>query len=378
LLPVVLLAACGSDAPTSASSPTTVAPAGGAKAGGAATAAQAVAEVAALHLSEEKRLAYLYRYAAAEGSVLLYSSLNLEVLEPLKAKFDAAFPRVRADTVKLDSAALLERVRAERAAGHDLFDVAAVDVVTGTLLHHEGIFVEDLRGATVPDGYPTRFVDPWTVSWVVIPNVLSWNTDAFESDPPSEIDDLLEPAYKGCAISPTAQSFAAGLIVERGYAKAEAWFRGFFANGGTVAGSQSSLGMALASGEERCAADLFATAVEGLKSEDGAPVDWHAPTPTAANITGTYLARRAPHPYAAALFQLWMLGRDGAQVVADSGRLSANPDVHQRYAGLAPFLKRGTSLEKRLVPITPAVAERVGAQAQKLVETYVLAHAVGR
>ena len=91
--------------------------------------------------------------------------------------------------------------------------------------------------------------------------------------------------------------------------------------------SQSQL---LLAGERPLAIALHGHTVLDLKSK-GAPIDWITLDPFFAKANMTMIAKRAPHPHAAALFIDWLLSDQGQSVITTFGRVTAHTKVKQRF-----------------------------------------------
>jgi iron(III) transport system substrate-binding protein len=367
---VVLVAACGGDDDDAAAaddateadaSPAVDVPAD-------ASVSEIFAAIDAADLSTDEREAFLYERAKEEGSVILYSPVGAEHLDVWTAAFNDAYPGVTSEYVRLSTTDMLERLEAEAAAGQSTADVAMPNVIEIPSLLDGDLFA-DLHGVPVPEDYPSEAVGARAVMWYATPRIMMWNTENV-TDPPAELDDLLEPAHAGCVMTSSYEIFTGALIVERGVEGAEAWYQAFLANDGIIGDSQSSVSADVAAGAVDCALNPLVSSAEELMAE-GAPVDWAAPDPSPASASTLTISSDADHPYAAALLMLWLLGPDGSTIAGVDGRLPLHPDVPPPTGRVAGFIEEGDELNDRLLLLSFEDAVAVAGDVERLVATYV-------
>lgn len=371
----LLATACGSDegsegtagaTATPADDPTTSAPEEDAP-----PTAGAVEDVLAglVDLDPDEQLAELERGALEEGAVLLYGSSNIDLQEAWAEDFQELYPEINMLYVRSKSGDILERVRAESVAERHLVDVIAVNTVVGAELLELDLVAGHL-GVPIPDGYPERYVEEFSAPYQINPNLLAWNTDLVPAgEEPTGLDDLLDPRWKGkVAIDVGGNNFVAGLVAARGREGAADYLtRLVVDNEALVRSGHPNITALLAAGEFPVAAELYGHELEGLR-EEGAPLDWIAPEPTAANLTSVYLYKQTQRPHAAALLMRYLLSERGGQMLADTGRIPIHPAAELEFAGLEPFLEEGSPESEALLPITTEVSAEVFEIADELIE----------
>jgi iron(III) transport system substrate-binding protein len=89
----------------------------------------------------------------------------------------------------------------------------------------------------------------------------------------------------------------------------------------------------VAAGERPLAIGLSGHTVLDLKAR-GAPIEAAILDPYFAQANKLMLARRAPHPHAAALFIDWSLSQEGQSMITTFGRVVARKGVKQRFPEL--------------------------------------------
>jgi iron(III) transport system substrate-binding protein len=125
-----------------------------------------------------------------------------------------------------------------------------------------------------------------------------------KEDLPKTYEDLLDPKWKGkLAVEADDNDWLANIVMKMGEAKGIALFKEIVRkNDVSVRKGHTLLANLVASGEVPMALTLYNYKVEQMKNA-GAPMDWHALAPTVARPNGVGVARNAPHPHAAVLFQ---------------------------------------------------------------------------
>jgi len=99
------------------------------------------------------------------------------------------------------------------------------------------------------------------------------------------------------------------------------------------------------SGEVPLALSAYYYKVAQLKGR-GAPIDALPLAPVIARFEGAGVARRAPHPYAAVLFEAFMLG-EGQNILAGRDFFPANTAVKPMPAGMTlTFLDPAKALDQ--------------------------------
>lgn len=323
----------------------------------AQTVEEVLAELGSVPYQE--RLQELESKAKAEGTVLMYGSASVELNEAVAQGFMEKYPEIKVEYVRVKSQDIVQRVLLESRSGRNLVDVIAINALAGASLYEEGLLA-DHSGAPIPDGFPEEHVEDWAATQIVVANVIAWNTNLVsDEEAPRSLDELLDPKWKGKVVIDTQPvNFVAALVADRGADGARDYIEQLVVgNEAQIRRGHTNITRLMAAGEFPVAAELFAYRVESMIVDDGAPLAWHAPKPTAGLLTNVYIPKDAPHPYAAALLMHYMLdedgGRHGPEVV---GKMSANPKVDVAYPKLKPFITEGTPEFENMLPITPSVA----------------------
>jgi iron(III) transport system substrate-binding protein len=156
----------------------------------------------------------------------------------------------------------------------------------------------ELMAGSVPahKEYATTIYSMW---------VQAYNTNAVKkSDAPKTYADLLDPKWKGrLAVEAEDSDWFAEIVMKMGEEKGLALFREIARkNAVSVRKGHTLLSNLVASGEVPLALTVYNYKIEQMKNS-GAPIDWFALDPTIARPNANGVARNAPHPHAALLFQ---------------------------------------------------------------------------
>jgi iron(III) transport system substrate-binding protein len=133
----------------------------------------------------------------------------------------------------------------------------------------------------------------------------AYNTKLVRKDElPKTYQDLLDPKWKGrLSVEADDSDWLAETVMKMGEEKGIALFKEIARkNAVSVRKGHTLLANLVASGEVPMALTLYNYKIEQMKNS-GANVDWFALDPTIARPNANGVARNAPHPHAALLFQ---------------------------------------------------------------------------
>jgi iron(III) transport system substrate-binding protein len=245
--------------------------------------------------------------AKREGELLLYSSMQIDSITPLKRAFEAKYG-VKVNIWRGSGKDILQRAITEAAAGRHDVDVMESDSFALEALNRESL-LQDVRSPYADDLVPqARAHAGWVGTRV---NIVAgvYNTRLVKKERlPKTYEDLLDGAYKGMlGIEADDYDWFGMLMGLIGGEKGLKLFREIVAaNGISVRKGHTLLANLVVSGEVPLALTTYVYKVEQLK-KDGAPIDWLAIPPAVARFEGAGVARRAAHPNAAILFFEFML-----------------------------------------------------------------------
>ena len=279
---------------------------------------------------------HLIEAARREGSIVLYSAMDLPVGEKLGKTFEAQYPGLKIQIERSGSERLYQRIGQEFSS-----NIHAADVVTTADASHViswkrngwlAPFVPEDVARFFPHQH--RDADGMFATSRLWFSSIAYNTNLVKpAEAPSSFADLLDPKWAGKmvkghpAYSGTIMTATFQLVRELGWDYLEKLSKQ------RVMQVQSSTDppKKLALGERAVMADGNDYNVVLLK-EAGQPVEPLYPiegTPTISGPTGIFVT--APHPNAARLFQAWLHTRETQQLFTDfTAQYSVHPQVTPR------------------------------------------------
>ena len=273
----------------------------------AATAAEDTASVTAAAPSEE-----LVAAATEEGKVVLYSSQDANNLKEFELAFEAQYPGIDVDALRMLDGDMPARIEAERNNGvADMYVTAAAPTIADFAAQD---FFVDPTGPTFSsqeyvDG---NFMHEGFFEVGSTPLVPAWNTDAIP-DGLTSYEEFLDPALNGRigVPEPTAASFVdMYLWMEEQFGPD--FVPGIAAQDPIIYASATATGQAVVS-NEISAALLVPPPIPDMES--GAPIDYFVPDEPWGAVYFGGLLDSAPHPNAAQLLADFMITREGQEVV---------------------------------------------------------------
>src|ERR1700750_609437 len=260
--------------------------------------------------------------AKKEGTVVLYSSMDLPVGEKLGKAFEAAFPGIKIQIERSGSERLFQRVAQEFSS-----NIHAVDVINTSDASHvipwknNGWlmpFVSEDIAKYFPEIY--READGMAAASRVYLSPSAYNTNLVKpEDAPKSWADLLDPKWAGKmvkghpAYSGTIMTATFQLVRELGWDYLDKLSKQRVRRVQPSPDPPKKLSL----GERAVMADGNEYGVVLLK-EAGQPVEPIYPTEGTPTISGpTAIFASAPHPSAARLFQAWLHTRETQQFFVD-------------------------------------------------------------
>ena len=266
--------------------------------------------------------------AKAEGKVVLYTSLDTQIVDAINAAFKAKYG-IAVEYFRAGSADVTSKVLAEADAGRvqvdivDASDVAALLVMKDRSLLRP--FESEAAAAVAPE---LRDPDGMWIADRLTQGVIQYNTKEFGARPPTTWKDLAQPAMRGRLAFFSSPN---GDGAPRYYtlAKAFGWdlLKAYAANRPLRVSSPQVITQVLESGERGA---TFATNdnIAWRSKRQGKPTDYVFPpegVPT--ELGGVGLIRASTRPHAAMLYHEFWMGREGQEILVRSGKYSSRADV---------------------------------------------------
>ena len=261
-----------------------------------------IAALAALTGAErQKRLA---EGAKKEGVVSIYTSMPLDDMAALTSAFEAKYG-VKAKVWRSGSEKILQRGLLEAKANRFEVDVFETNSPEMEVLSREKVLIaanSPFLNELIPQAIPSH--KEWIATRLNI-FTCAYNTKLVKKEElPKTYQDLLDPKWKGkLSVEADDSDWLAETVMKMGEEKGIALFKEIARkNAVSVRKGHTLLSNLVASGEVPMALTVYNYKIEQMKNS-GAPVDWFALDPTIARPNANGVARNAPHPHAALLFQ---------------------------------------------------------------------------
>jgi iron(III) transport system substrate-binding protein len=294
------------------------------------------------------RMQRLIDGAKKEGTVSVYGSTVAEDMNPIidafKKKYGIDFQYWRASSENL-----VQRTVAESRASRCTVDAFASVATELEALHREKL----LQAVKTPltAGLMPQALRPhgeWVASRL---NIFSaaYNTDLVKKDElPKTYEDLKLPRWRGrLAVEADDSDWFATLVTAMGRDKGVQLFKEIVqTNGLSIRKGHTLLSNLVAAGEVPLALTVYSYKPEQQKRA-GAPVEPLYLAPVVALGYGPAVARCAPHPHAAVLFNEFMLS-DAMEIFARRDMAVTNPKIPSMPPGVEPiFIDPADMLDNR-------------------------------
>ena len=324
------------------------------------------AKIAALDsLPATERQARLVEGARAEGEAAIYLNLDQVVASALAGGFMKKYPGVNAQVSRFSGASIIARVDTEARAGKLAADVIMSGELGILVLIDKGVMAR-YRSPQLA-AYPESLRDKdgfWNV------NLLNVLVPAYNSrlvgreEVPLRLEDFLRPRWKNKLAMDSQSYFWFGAVLQHlGEEATLKLMRGLNEQNLHHVRGRRLLTQLVAAGEYDLAVETNLNTVISL-SQQGAPVGFAPVRPLFLRPSFLYMARTAPHPFAAALLIDYLLSEEGQRILVAYDRMAAHPKVPAREAQLLKGLdvrmpdaldigRRYAALGKRYMEIFP-------------------------
>ncbi|MBP2294966.1 extracellular solute-binding protein [Azospirillum rugosum] len=288
---------------------------GGAALAGAATIGLSISRPAVAAPAKLVDLKALYEAAKKEGEITYYASDNPTVSQRVVAAFNAKYPGIKVQIMRLASGPMAKRYATEAQAGNVVADVLQLaDPVMIEDAYAKG-WITDIDTLPEHAAWPAAFKSPHNAYIGLFPQTITFNTTLAKADDfANGWADLLKPSLKGQIIIPDVRN-SPGLMdwvcmladvygndfVRRLGAQEIRWAPS------AVPGTQM-----LAAGEAVCLApNMRQTSNQVI--DKGAPLVDLDPLPTVGHESQITVSTKAPHPNGARLLVDFILSREGQE-----------------------------------------------------------------
>lgn len=264
--------------------------------------------------------------AKAEKEVNLYTSENVDNIQPILDQFMKKYSGIKVNLLRLDSDDLVPKILSETSAGRNTIDVVSTGFlkplieqglmqnfnspeaqqISNELKHPNGLWV-GRHTSNYGFAYNPKLVPPERV--------------------PKTWEDLTDPWWKDkLIIEPWDDKFYIGILHMMGEEKGWKWIEDIAANSKIIKGKTQKVDAVIA-GEYAGALVIYLYRPAEKKYEKGAPIDYVVFNPTITSPHMLGMMKKAPNPFASMLLIDFLLSKEGQQAVADGGRVVVRSDV---------------------------------------------------
>jgi iron(III) transport system substrate-binding protein len=253
--------------------------------------------------------------AKKEGELTVYHAY------PQLSAVTTAFTKkygIKVKNWRSGSEGILQRVTSEARGRKNDVDIIQVNAPESEALHRESLLqpvasphLKDLIPAAIPAH------KEWVGVTVDVFSAAYHTTSVKKEELPKSYKDLLDPKWKGrLGVEAEDHAWFATLLSIMGEQQTLKLFNDIVAtNGISVRKGHSLLASLVASGEVPLGLSVYSWNPDQLK-EKGAPIEGLLIEPVVGQFSSISMAKRAPHPNAAALFYDFML-TEGEQILSD-------------------------------------------------------------
>lgn len=273
------------------------------------------------------REARLLADAKKQGTVVIYTSMNLKDSVPITEAFEKK-TGVKVELWRASSEKVLQRSVTEARAGRFTCDVIETNGPEMEALYREKLLepFHSPHFADLPEAAFAKHKHYVADRFNFF--TIGYNTNLVKPEEiPKSYEDLVNPRWVGrVGIEAGDVDWFAALVKHMGEQKGLAYFRKLAEQKPQIRSGHTLMAELVASGEIPLVATIYNHNMERLK-EKGAPVDWKALDPTFGRPNAIGVARNAPHPHAGLLFTDFLLSREGQELLKKRNRVPASRAV---------------------------------------------------
>ena len=284
-----------------------------------------------------------HELAKKEGKVVMYGDQSVELIQELGDAFKKRFPGIDFDFFRGDTTQIMQRYESETAAKRHNMDMLMTTANRSQTLEGKGWLMPYVSPVSL--SYD-RSLQPQNGMWHnygLNTTSFAYNTDLVKpEDAPKSWHDLLDPKWKGKIGMQDPKSGGGGAhtwIMKMHRELGEAEWRKYMDTMGKQIGKYGRyfpIREALASGEIAIHLAAYPDFTEPLKIK-GAPIEWAVPEFVYYLGLTLQINASAPNPNAAKLLLDFLLTPTAQQIIANAGKIPADPD--KRPGGYARLNK---------------------------------------
>jgi iron(III) transport system substrate-binding protein len=288
-------------------------------------------------LKKPERKTRLIEGVKKERRLVFYGTLGVDASRPMLDRFRQSHSYISIDHYRSGSVGIYNRVVNEARAGKHEVDIIELSAGPVSDLIRGG-FVDPYR-STETDAVRQEFIDPrhfWNAYHYLVVGLAYNKTLVKAGEVPKTYQDLLLPRWKGrkMSLGRDAGDVFGGLLDSWGEKQGLEYFRRLAKQDVLIRSGYTLQAQLLAAGEVELVPWSHAQRPL-LMADSGAPLGVTFLEPVQSKAQVLLLARRSPHPHAAALFIDWALSEEGQTFVGiDIVRSPVRIGQKQKYMEL--------------------------------------------
>jgi iron(III) transport system substrate-binding protein len=283
----------------------------------------------------------LYQAARKEGSVVVWTPLEIGFYTKIAARFSARYPGIRIEPFRIQPGPAIERTVTEAKAGQVNVDVIDPNIAYVPILLQHGL-VEPYPWDQVFGIAAERILfDKRALVLGHYDLPLGYNRNLVKAGALTSWDDVLDPRWRGKLLL-EARGFGLAILASTwGEQRTLAYVEKLMANRPIIVKGATAVAEGLASGEGAIGIGAYAARLT-LYKEAGAPVDWARFGPIPAQQVAVAPIKGGPHPNAAKLLAAYWTTAEAQQLFYDD----------QRYGMVGYYLSlRGEELKRQRIEV---------------------------
>ncbi|HEY5380036.1 MAG TPA: extracellular solute-binding protein [Pseudolabrys sp.] len=267
----------------------------------------------------------LIEAAKKEGKLVFYTAMDLQFAEKLGKTFEAKFPGIAVRVERSGAERVFTRIGQEYSSNIHAVDVVNTADQAHCIVWKQNGWLEPYLPQEVAQHFDKDYYDPdgFSITTRILVSPFGINTNLVKmEDAPKSFADLLDPKWKGKMVK--AHPAYSGTIMNATFEIARDLGWGYLEK---LAKQDIMQVQSATDTPKRIVLGERAIMIDGAgylvirDKEAGKPVDVIYPTEGTPLATGpSAVFKAAPNPNAARLFQNWMHGREGQQLLVDVAR----------------------------------------------------------
>ncbi|MFL6827616.1 MAG: extracellular solute-binding protein, partial [Bradyrhizobium sp.] len=283
----------------------------------------------------------LLEAAKKEGTVVFYTSIELQTAEKIAKAFETAHPGIDVQVERNGCERIVQRIAQERSSNIHAADVVECSDMTALFTWKKEGWLASYVPADVAK-YPADYRDPdgfYATDRLTL-SPIEYNTKLVKpEDAPKSFADLLDPKWKGKIVK--AHPGYSGTIMTATYQMQRdlgwTWFEQLAKQNIMQVQSSADPPKKLELGERAVMADGNEYNVFQIKEKGGPLEPVYAVEGSPLIIGPNGIFKSSPNPNAAKLFQSFCFSREAQQLIIDVGGLRSVHPQTQEKPGRKPF-----------------------------------------